>query len=158
MQALQQDREEPIPLQKVLAPDCIDLTHGSYVVMDGVYHAYLLIPSTGYNPRVVAGWTSILVNAGEGIDIDFYFNREPKERVMAKLGQQIRINRSRIKDTSDTNRDFDDFEGAIRAGYYLKDGLSNYEDFYYCNVLVTITADTQENLECSIYSSSRHHP
>ena len=155
MQALQQDREDPIPLQKVLAPDCIDLTHGSYVVMDGVYHAYLLIPSTGYNPRVVAGWTSILVNAGEGIDIDFYFNREPKERVMAKLGQQIRINRSRIKDTSDTNRDFDDFEGAIRAGYYLKDGLSNYEDFYYCNVLVTITADTQENLEWRISEVQR---
>ena len=69
--------------------------------MDGVYHAYLIVPSDGYNPRVVAGWTSILVNAGEGIDVDFYFSREPKERIQAKLGQQIRINRSRLKDTSD---------------------------------------------------------
>lgn len=73
----------PVSLKSVLAPDSIDLTHGSYVVMDGVYHAYLIVPSDGYNPRVVAGWTSILVNAGEGIDVDFYFSREPKERIQA---------------------------------------------------------------------------
>lgn len=140
----------PVSLKSVFAPDSIDLTHGSYVVMDGVYHAYLIVPSDGYNPRVVAGWTSILVNAGEGIDVDFYFSREPKERIQAKLGQQIRINRSRLKDTSDTNSDFDDFESAIRSGYFLKEGLANYEDFYYCNTLVTVTADTLENLEWRI--------
>ena len=144
------DVKVPVSLKSVLAPKSIDLTHGSYVLMDGVYHAYLLIPSSGYNPRVVAGWTSVLVNAGEGIDIDFYFTREPKERIQAKLGQQIRINRSRIKDASDTNTDFDDFEGAIRSGYFLKEGLANYEDFYYCNTLVTITADSLENLEWRI--------
>lgn len=99
----------PVSLKSVLAPDSIDLTHGSYVVMDGVYHAYLIVPSDGYNPRVVAGWTSILVNAGEGIDVDFYFSREPKERIQAKLGQQIRINRSRLKDTSDTQYPESDF-------------------------------------------------
>ena len=136
-----------ITLPQVLAPESIDLRHGSYIVMDGVYHAYLMVPSSGYNPRVVAGWTSILVNAGEGIDVDFYFQREPKERIQTKLGQQIRINRSRIKDASDTNTDFDDIEGAIKSGYYLKQGLSNYEDFYYACILVTVTADTLENLE-----------
>lgn len=68
----------PVSLKSALAPDSIDLTHGSYVVMDGVYHAYLIVPSDGYNPRVVAGWTSILVNAGEGIDVDFYFPASQK--------------------------------------------------------------------------------
>ena len=141
------DSDLKITLPQVLAPESIDLRHGSYIVMDGVYHAYLMVPSSGYNPRVVAGWTSILVNAGEGIDVDFYFQREPKERIQTKLGQQIRINRSRIKDASDTNTDFDDIEGAIKSGYYLKQGLSNYEDFYYASILVTVTADTLENLE-----------
>lgn len=134
-------------VSEVIAPESIDLRHGAYTVMDGLYHAYLMVPSSGFNSRVVAGWTSIFVNAGEGIDVDFYFQREPKERIQAKLGQQIRINRSRIKDASDTNTDFDDIEGAIRSGYFLKQGLSNYEDFYYMNILVTVTADTQENLE-----------
>lgn len=152
LQAARKDTDisVPVPLKSVLAPESIDLTRGSYVVMDGVYHAYLFVPSDGYNPRVVAGWTSILVNAGEGIDVDFFFSREPKERFQAKLGQQIRINRSRLKDTSDTNTDFDDFESAIRSGYFLKEGLANYEDFYYCNTLVTVTADTLENLEWRI--------
>ena len=152
LQAARKDTDisVPVPLKSVLAPESIDLTHGSYVVMDGVYHAYLIVPSDGYNPQVVAGWTSILVNAGEGIDVDFFFSREPKERIQAKLGQQIRINRSRLKDTSDTNTDFDDFESAIRSGYFLKEGLANYEDFYYCNTLVTVTADTLENLEWRI--------
>ena len=157
IRAMQQVAADPaeITIPKVLAPECIDLNHGSCIVMDGIYHAYLMVPSTGFNPRVVAGWTSIFVNAGEGIDVDFYFQREPKERIQTKLGQQIRINRSRIKDASDTNTDFDDIEGAIRSGYFLKQGLSNYEDFYYANIIVTVTADTQENLEWRIAEVQR---
>lgn len=138
---------EGITVPQVIAPECIDLRHGSYVVIDGVYHAYLIVPSSGFNPHVVAGWTSLFVNAGEGIDVDFFSQREPKERIQSKLGQQIRINRSRIKDTSDTNTDFDDIEGAIKSGYFLKQGLANYEDFYYTSIIVTVTADSLDNLE-----------
>ena len=138
---------EGITVPQVIAPECIDLRHGSYVVIDGVYHAYLIVPSSGFNPHVVAGWTSLFVNAGEGIDVDFFFQREPKERIQSKLGQQIRINRSRIKDTSDTNTDCDDIEGAIKSGYFLKQGLANYEDFYYTSIIVTVTADSLDNLE-----------
>ena len=75
------------------------------------------------------------------------FTRQPKDRMIRKLGQQLRINRSKIKETSDTNTDFDDLDGAIRSGYLLKDGLSNNEDFYYLNLLVTITAANVEDLE-----------
>ena len=92
---------------------------------------------------------------GEGIDVDFLFPARAERTHQAKLGQQIRINRSRIKDTSDTNTDFDDIESAIRSGYYLKQGLSNYEDFYYMNILVTITADTLENLEWRVAEVKR---
>lgn len=150
-----QATSDPPSIPAIIAPESVDLRHGSYIVMDGVYHAYLMIPSAGYNPRVVAGWTSIFVNAGEGIDVDFYFHREAKERIQTKLGQQIRINRSRIKDASDTNTDFDDIEGAIKSGYYLKQGLSNYEDFYYTSIIVTVTADTLENLEWRVAEVKR---
>lgn len=149
-QAVSPNNPQEITVPMVVAPASVDLQHGSYIVMDGIYHAYLMVPSTGFNPRVVAGWTSLFVNAGEGIDVDFYFQREAKERIQSKLGQQIRINRSRIKDASDTNTDFDDIEGAIKSGYYLKQGLSNYEDFYYANIIVTVTADSLENLEWRI--------
>lgn len=146
-QAVSDADSAEITVPMVIAPQSVDLRHGSYVIIDGIYHAYLMVPSNGYNPHVMSGWTSLFINAGEGIDVDFYFHREPKERIQSKLGQQIRINRSRIKDTSDTNTDFDDIEGAIQSGYFLKQGLANYEDFYYTNILVTVTADSLENLE-----------
>lgn len=136
-----------IPCTEFIAPKTIDFTHGKYVCVDGLYHSYLLIPSYGYKSRVNAGWLSLLVNAGDGIDIDLFLTKQPKERMVQKLGQQLRINRSKIKEASDTNTDFDDLDGAIRSGYFLKDGLSNNEDFYYMNLLITITAETVEDLE-----------
>ena len=138
---------ERIPAMEFMAPESIDYMHGGYVVMDGIYHCYLLVPSDGYRTQVCAGWSSLLVNAGEGIDVDIFFDRQPKDRIQQKLGQQLRINRSKIKDTSDTNSDFDDLDSAIRSGYFLKDGLASNEDFYYMNILITITADTLEELE-----------
>lgn len=136
-----------IPCTEFFAPAKLDFTHGKYICIDGLYHSYLLIPSYGYKSRVPAGWISLLVNAGDGIDIDLFFSKQPKERMVHKLGQQLRINRSKIKEASDTNSDFDDLDGAIRSGYFLKDGLANNEDFYYMNILITITADTPEDLE-----------
>ena len=136
-----------IPAAEFVAPRYIDYTHGNYVLMDGVYHSYLLIPSGGYRTQVYAGWLSLLINAGEGIDVDIFFEKQPKDRIQQKLGQQLRINRSKLKDTSDTNTDFDDLDSAIRSGYFLKDGLTANEDFYYMSVLITITADNLEELE-----------
>ena len=130
---------DQIPVNEFYAPNHIDLSHGRHICIDGVYYAYLLVPSGGYKTRVPAGWLSLLVNAGDGIDLDMFLTRQPKDRMIRKLGQQLRINRSKIKETSDTNTDFDDLDGAIRSGYLLKDGLSNNEDFYYLNLLVTIT-------------------
>ena len=37
-------------------------------------------------------------------------------------------------------------DSAIRSGYFLKEGLANNEDFYYMNILITITADSLEEL------------
>ncbi|WP_326975357.1 VirB4 family type IV secretion system protein [Caproicibacter sp. BJN0012] len=138
---------DDIPVTEFFAPEKINFMHGRYVQVDDVYQAYLLVPSAGYKPEVCAGWLSLLVNAGEGIDLDLFLQRQPKERIVQKLGQQLRINRSKIKETSDTNSDFDDLDGAIRSGYFLKEGLSNNEDFYYANILITITADTLQELE-----------
>ena len=138
---------DSIPSNEFYTPSKIDFTHGRYICIDGVYYAYLLVPSNGYKPQVPAGWLSLIVNAGDGIDMDMFLTRQPKEQMVRKLGQQLRINRSKIREASDTNTDFDDLDGAIRGGYFLKEGLGNNEDFYYLNLLVTITADSEDELE-----------
>ena len=95
------------------APESLDLKHSNYVRINGLYHTYLMVPSDGYKNKVTPGWLSLLINAGEGIDIDFYLHKQPKDKIQQRLGQQIRINRSKIKDASDTNSDFDDLDSAI---------------------------------------------
>jgi len=144
------DKLNEIPVSEIIAPQSVDFSRSRYVLINGLYHAYLLVPSNGYKAQVAAGWSSVLVNAGEGIDVDLFIQRQSKEKAQRRLGQQLRINRSKIKETSDTNTDFDDIEGAIRSGYFLKDGLANNEDFYYINLLLTITAETRDDLEWRI--------
>ena len=138
---------DSIPPNEFYAPSTVDFTHGRYICIDGTYYTYLLVPSNGYKAQVPAGWLSLIVNAGDGIDMDMFLTRQPKDRMIRKLGQQLRINRSKIREASDTNTDFDDLDGAIRSGYFLKDGLGNNEDFYYLNLLITITADNVDDLE-----------
>lgn len=138
---------DTIPASEFFSPNQIDFTRGDSAQVDGLYYSWLLIPSEGYSTQVPAGWLSLIVNAGDGIDMDLFLFRQPKEQIVQKVGQQLRINRSKIKDASDTNTDYDDIDGAIRSGYYLKSGIANNEDFYYINLLVTITAESREELE-----------
>ena len=136
-----------IPCTEFIAPQILDMTHSKYVCVDGQYQSYLLVPSQGYKAQVAAGWLSLLINAGDGIDVDLFLSKQPKERMVQKLGQQLRINHSKIKEVSDTNTDYDNLDDAIRSGYFLKDGLAENEDFYYMNLLITITASSVEELE-----------
>ena len=94
-----------------------------------------------------AGWLSLLINAGDGIDTDLFLFRQSKEQAVRRLGQQLRINRSKIREASDTNTDFDDLDSEINSGYFLKEGLANNEDFYYMSILITVTAHMPEELE-----------
>ena len=136
-----------IPCTEFIAPQILDMTHSKYVCVDEQYQSYLLVPSQGYKAQVAAGWLSLLINAGDGIDVDLFLSKQPKERMVQKLGQQLRINHSKIKEVSDTNTDYDNLDDAIRSGYFLKDGLAENEDFYYMNLLITITASSVEELE-----------
>jgi len=138
---------DDLPISELIAPPSIDFSHIRYIEMDGLYYSYLTIPSDAFKVQVMAGWLSIIVNAGEGIDADLYLFEQPKQKVQQKIGQRIRINRSKIKDTSDTNTDFDDLSNAIQSGYFLKRGIANNEDFYYMGLLITVTAETVKDLE-----------
>ena len=68
-----------IPAAEFAAPRSIDFSHGRYICIDGLYYAYLLIPSDGYKTQVPAGWLSLIVNAGDGIDMRSEERRVGKE-------------------------------------------------------------------------------
>ena len=136
-----------IPITEFIAPRELDFRHGTYVKMDGVCHSYLFIPSARYRMQVPAGWMSLLVNAGEGIDVDLFLYKQDKAKTVERIGRRIRLNRSKLKDASDTNTDFDDLAESIQAGYYLKNGLAANEEFYYVCILITITGYSPKEAE-----------
>ena len=136
-----------IPVTEFLAPRGIDLTHRNYILMDGRYYTVLYIRGNGYPSRVRAGWMSALINAGEGIDIDIHLRRENRSKAIDKVAQRIRLNRTKLKGMQDTSTDYEELHNSIQAGYFIKNGIANYnEDLFFLSVFVTVSAQTYEEL------------
>ena len=72
-----QGEVDEIPAGEFFSPGSIDFTHGRHICIDGLYYAYLLVPSDGYRVQVPAGWLSLIVNAGDGIDLDMFLSGMP---------------------------------------------------------------------------------
>lgn len=141
---------DPVPhirMAHFIAPRGIDLTHRNYIIMDGLYYSFLYIKGNGYPNKVRAGWMSSLINAGEGIDVDVFLRRENRSKTIDKVAQRIRLNRTKLKSMQDTSTDYEELAGSIQAGYFIKQGIANYnEDLFYMSVFVTISARTYEEL------------
>ena len=89
----------------------------------------------------------MLINLGEGIDVDFFVHKENIAIVTQKLQYALRYNKVKARGMEDTSTDFDDISSAIRSGYYLKAGIASGEDFCYMSTLLTITAHSIDELE-----------
>lgn len=141
---------DPIPhirMAHFIAPRGIDLTYRNYIIMDGLYYSFLYIKGNGYPNKVRAGWMSSLINAGEGIDVDVFLRRENRSKTIDKVAQRIRLNRTKLKSMQDTSTDYEELTGSIQAGYFIKQGIANYnEDLFYMSVFVTVSARTYEEL------------
>lgn len=132
----------------VISPTSIDLTGRDHIEVDGIFHAYLYVTGYGYSTVVGNGWLSALVEAGEGIGLNFIIKRQPKDKILSKVVQTTMVNRSRMRDVGDTRQDYEELDSAINAGLYLKDNMNrNSEDFYYMHTLIEVTAGDPETLE-----------
>jgi len=132
----------------IISPTSIDLTHRDYIEVDGVYHAYLYVTGYGYSTVVGNGWLSALVEAGEGIGLNFIVKRQQKDKILNKVAQTTMLNRSRMRDVGDTRQDFEELDSAVHAGLYLKENINrNNEDFYYMHTLIEVTANDPQTLE-----------
>lgn len=132
----------------ILSPTVVDTKSRDYIVVDGVYHAYLYVTGYGYSTTVGSCWLFPLVEAGEGVSLSFTVQRQSKEKILSKIAQTTMVNRSRMRDVGDTRQDYEELDSAINSGLYLKDAMNREgEDFYYMHTLIEITADDPETLE-----------
>lgn len=128
-------------------PDELDFTHSKYAVIDGVYHAYLYIPSAGFKTLVGAAWLSPLVNAGEAIDLDLFLQKMPSDRMQVQVSRNLRLNKAKIQDVSSTSIDYNRMGDIMESGYYIQKGLNDGQELFYMNVLVTVKAFSKKDLE-----------
>ena len=136
-----------IPLLDFISPRGIDFTKSSYIVMDGLYYSFLYVKANGYPSTVRAGWMSLLINAGEGIDVDVHLRREGRSKTIDKVAQRIRLNRTKMKGIQDTSTDYEELSNSIQAGYYIKNGLANNnEDLFYMSVFISVSAKTLDEM------------
>ena len=132
----------------ILSPTAVDTKSRDYIVVDGIFHAYLYITGYGYSTTVGNGWLSPLVEAGEGVSLNFIIKRQPKDKTLSKISQTTMINRSRMRDVGDTRSDYEELDSAIASGLYLKDVMNRQgEDFYYMHTIIEVTAEDAETLE-----------
>ena len=132
----------------ILSPTTIDTKSKDYIVVDGVYHAYLYVTGYGYSTTVGSCWLAPLVEAGEGVNTSFLVKRQSKEKILSKISQTTMMNRSRMREVGDTRQDYEELDSAISSGLYLKDVMNRQgEDFYYMHTLIEVTASDPETLE-----------
>ena len=108
----------------ILSPTTIDTKSKDYIVVDGVYHAYLYVTGYGYSTTVGSCWLAPLVEAGEGINTSFLVKRQSKEKILSKISQTTMMNRSRMREVGDTRQDYEELDSAISSGLYLKDVMN----------------------------------
>lgn len=132
----------------ILSPTSADTRGRDYIVVDGIFHAYLYVTGYGYSTTVGACWLAPLVEAGEGVNLIFTVKRQPREKILNKISKTTMMNRSRMREIGDTRQDFEELDSAIASGLYLKDAMNRQgEDFYYMHTLIEVVAPDLETLE-----------
>ena len=143
-----EDGEIPtIMAPELVAPQWIDFTHYKHIVIDGKFYTFGYIPSYGYNMQVYAGWMALFINAGEGVDVDIFLTKYAKEDIYNKIGMQVKLKRADAITSHDTDSDYHQRLDTISSGEYMMRALADGEDFYYLTTMITVVADSIEELE-----------
>lgn len=136
-----------IPVKEYFTPKKINMKHPDYIKMDDTFYAFMYVKAAGYPTEVPKGWTSLIINAGEGIDADIFIQRQSRMKYLNMIGRHLRWNHTKAKDISTTTAEYDELTGSISSGYYLKNGLAGgVNDFFYFAILITVTADSLTGL------------
>ncbi len=140
--------ENRIPASDFFAPERMDSSFSiNYMIIDGTYVAHCYLPSNAYPVRAYAGWLQVLFSYMDDVYVDFWIHKESVKEIQPKLQFALKNNKIKEKNTDDISQDYDDIEAAVNAGYYIKQALSSGDDFCYMSTMLTIFADSLEELK-----------
>ena len=152
-----------INMNNLFSPMMIDDKQSpNYIMVQGapgedpLYYSFAYIPGDSYPRSCLAGWISMLINIGDGVDVDVFAHRENIETTSRKLSLMLRSKNVKARHADDTSSDYDELISSIDSGYYIKQGLASNEDFYYFGCMLTIVARSLDELQ-SRYIAIRQH-
>ena len=136
-----------IPVTEFFAPDSIDSSYSpNYMIIDGKYVMYCFLPSDAYTTRAAGGWLQMFFSYIDDVHVDFWIHKEKIENIQRRLEFELKNNRIKQKHTDDVSSEFDALENTLDAGFYIKNALASGDDFCYMSTIITIFADTLEEL------------
>lgn len=136
-----------VPPTDLIAPSIIDYTNSKYLCIDGTYYKFLYITKNGYNPLAITGWLHDFVNSAVGVDVDIYLRRYSRDEVINKIRFNITNNKVDMNGNSEITDSYENARSSLSAAYYLKNGLSSGQDFYYVATMITVSADSPEEVD-----------
>lgn len=135
-----------VPVNDVLAPQQIDPSNARYLEVDGKYYAFGFVERRSYPQECLPGWVSRIINLGEGIDVDIFVEKVATEKVNQKLTYSMRMAQVSLNHAEATSTGSIDNEKKLSAGMYLRNGLSNGDCMLYFSIMLSIVADSPEEL------------
>lgn len=139
-----------VPIADFFSPITIDFSKHKYVKVDDVYKAYFYLSGEdGYREFVLGDWITNLTNYDDTIDVDIFARKENKAIVKQQLGFVLRNNKNSTEHLKDTDVSYDKRISRLRSSYYIKQEIDQ-QDFYYMDILVTLSAESEEALTMKI--------
>ncbi len=142
-----------LPVNDLICPMSIDdKVSPNYIIVNAgngappLYYMFCYLPGGCYPRSCIGGWLNVLINMGDGVDVDIYIHREHAENISRALTYLLRSKNIKAKNSDDTSTDYDELMDAIGSGYYVKQGIASNEDFYYFACMLTITAHSLDEL------------
>lgn len=146
-QQYQDDGKTKIPVNDFLAPKRIDRNGFTYCVVDGKYYCFGVIHRSSYDTNQRAGWMSLFVNLGEGVDIDIWAEQKDAKEEKSKLSYAMQLSENEALHKRSTSADVDTLRNKMISESYLRSGLAANLNLLYFSVMVTVVADNLEELK-----------
>lgn len=135
-----------LPINKLISPESIEF-YDEYCIVDGVYYAFLYIPSKEFPNAVPYAWLTGIICGAEGIDVDIFVEKKDSKAMKSKLRTKMRINKARMNTMKNTEgENFEEIGNSIQSTEYIKNMLSRGEDFFFVTTMFTVSADSLEEL------------
>ncbi len=136
-----------IPVTDFIAPVEINTAlHRDYLVIDGKYVTCCYIPKDDYPSQVYAGWLQLLFSYMSDVYVDFWIHKENIEKIQRRLEMSLKLTTATRSEVDPVSLEYDELTNTLESGFDIKRAIASGDDFCYMNTIITIYADSVEEL------------